>query len=200
MDRLADSLLPTREQPSPTMGSAREAAVLFDRALATTIDLGLCYFLLELPLVYAVGEVLFGGYEGVAGAAAGLSLALLVPLWITYSFAFEWRFGRTPGKVNRRLVVVMADGSECTLRASAVRNLLRYVDALGIPPMVVGLLSAFVLDGRRVGDLAAGTVVVRTRPHGRRTELGTVAEDVEAGRSLRGEGAARRGGGGDEGR
>jgi uncharacterized RDD family membrane protein YckC len=57
----------------------------------------------------------------------------------------------------------MADGGPCTARASAVRNMLRYVDFLGVPPLVVGLVAAYTTDGRRVGDLAADTVVVRTR-------------------------------------
>lgn len=160
IDRVVDRLQPTPVQPAPAMGSAGDAGVLFDRVVAVCVDLVLCYLLGVVPLFY-VGGASLGGLEPLGGAVVVLSLLLLLPVYVTYAFALEWRYGRTPGKVSRRLVVVMADGSRCTLRASAVRNLLRYLDLLGIPPLVFGLLVAFVLDGRRVGDLAAGTVVVR---------------------------------------
>lgn len=160
IDRVLDRLQPTPVQPAPAMGSAGEAGVLFDRVVAVCVDVLLCYLLVVVPLFY-VGGALLGGLEALGGAVGLLSVLVFFPVYVTYSFAFEWRFGRTPGKVNRRLVVVMADGTPCTLRASAVRNLLRYVDLLGVPPMVLGLLLAFVFDGRRVGDLVAGTLVVR---------------------------------------
>jgi uncharacterized RDD family membrane protein YckC len=58
----------------------------------------------------------------------------------------------------------MEDGSHCTGRASAVRNILRYIDLLPVVlPYAVGVAAAVVTDGRRTGDLAADTVVVRTR-------------------------------------
>jgi uncharacterized RDD family membrane protein YckC len=45
-----------------------------------------------------------------------------------------------------------------------VRNILRYIDLLPVVlPYAVGLGTALVTDGRRAGDLAADTVVVRTR-------------------------------------
>jgi len=71
----------------------------------------------------------------------------------------------------------MEDGSQCTLRASAVRNLLRYVDLLGVPPLVVGLASALVTGGRRIGDHAADTIVVRsTAPENRETAVAADAD------------------------
>lgn len=158
-----DGLLPTTKRPTPDLATAADRAVLFDRAIAVLIDLLVCYVLLELPVVYVLLELFGDEYARISGAVPLLSLAVLVPLYLTYSFAFEWRYGRTPGKVNRGLVVVMADGAPCTLRASAVRNLLRYVDVLGVPPLVVGLVVAAASGGRRVGDRVAGTVVVRTR-------------------------------------
>lgn len=163
------------------MGTAGERAVLIDRGIAAAIDLALCYFLLEIPVVYLASELLPGALESLGAAGVVLSIAFLVPVYITYSFAFEWLFSRTPGKVNRGLVVVMADGRPLTPWAAATRNLLRYVDLVGVPPAIVGAVSAVLSSrGRRIGDRAAGTVVVRARSPGFE---GIVGENGAVGRT-----------------
>lgn len=163
INRLLDGLLPTRKQPVPAMETVADGRVLWDRTVAVLIDLVLCYVVFEIPLIYLLSELFRAEYAALGGSAPLLSVLLLVPIYLVYTFVLEWRYGRTPGKVNRRLLVVMADGSPCTLTASAIRNLLRYVDHLGIPPFVVGLFVARMGDGRRLGDRLAGTVVVRSR-------------------------------------
>ncbi|MFA9503188.1 RDD family protein [Natrinema sp. H-ect1] len=188
IDWTLDGFLPTRRQPAPRVETAADRDVLFARVAAAAIDLFLCYVLLEFPLIYAASVVLSGPYEALGGYVVFLSLVALLPLYVTYSFVCEWRYGRTPGKVNRGLLVVMADGRECTLRASAVRNLCRYVDLLGVPPLVLGLVSALVADGRRVGDLAAGTIVVRsTAPADLETAVAADTETSAAARASRDE-------------
>ncbi|SFS87175.1 RDD family protein [Halostagnicola kamekurae] len=186
IDWKLDGFVPTRRQPAPEVQTASDRGVLLARTGAAAIDLFVCYVLLEFPLIY-VASVLFNGpYEALGGAVIPLSLLVLLPLYATYSFTLEWRYGRTPGKVNRGLLVVMTDGRQCTLRASAVRNLSRYVDLLGVPPLVVGLVVALATDGRRVGDHAANTIVVRsTAP----TDLETaVAADADASAAARASG------------
>ncbi|MFC7154383.1 RDD family protein [Halomarina halobia] len=156
-------LFPTARPPVPALDTAGDRDVLADRALAGIADLFACYLLVELPALYLL-DALAGGTLVTAAVAPALSVAALVPLYVTYSFGFEWRYSRTPGKVWRELTTVTGDGDPCTLRASAVRNLLRYVDLLGVPPLVVGVVSAVRSPtGRRLGDRLAGTVVVRTR-------------------------------------
>ncbi|MFC6768582.1 RDD family protein, partial [Natrinema soli] len=157
IDWKLDGFLPTQRQPAPRVETAGDRNVVLDRGVAAAIDLFICYVLIEFPLIYVASVVFSGPYEALGGYVVPLSLLVLLPLYATYSFTFEWRYGRTPGKVNRGLLVVMADGSQCTFRASAVRNLLRYVDLLGVPPLVVGLASALVTGGRRIGDHAADT-------------------------------------------
>ncbi len=82
-------------------------------------------------------------------------------LWI-YWTALEvaWN-GQTPGKRLLRIRVVKSDGSPVTVFSSAVRNLLRVVDFL--PACYpVGLITMLVdKRHRRLGDLLAGTVLVR---------------------------------------
>jgi uncharacterized RDD family membrane protein YckC len=143
------------------METAADREVVVQRVLAAAIDVLVCYVLLEIPLLYAVSVFFRPQFEALGAAALVLSVVLLLPIWSTYSFAFEWLYARTPGKVNRGLMVVTADGEPCTLGASARRNLLRYVDVVGVPPLVVGTLLPLVSGGRRLGDLLADTRVVR---------------------------------------
>ena len=180
IDRLLDGILPTRQPPAPELGSEAEGHVLLDRGVAAAIALLIGYVFLEIPLIYAFGELFPDRFEALGGVAVVLSLLLLFPVYVTYSFAFEWRYGRTPGKVNRGLLVVMDDGRRCTLRACAVRNMLRYVDLLGVPPVVLGLVVALLADGRRVGDVLAGTVVVRARAPDTAEQVATADLDASA--------------------
>jgi uncharacterized RDD family membrane protein YckC len=83
--------------------------------------------------------------------------------WGYYVF-FEilWN-GQTPGKRWVGLRVIRADGTPITLSESLIRNLARLVDFL--PAMYgVGVITMFIdKQSRRLGDLAASTLVVRDR-------------------------------------
>jgi uncharacterized RDD family membrane protein YckC len=95
----------------------------------------------------------------------GIGIALL----LIAAFALEWfypvffeltRSGATPGKRVFKLKVVMDNGLPVTPAASIGRNLLRTADFL---PFLYGFGIVSVLlrrDGKRLGDLAAGTMVV----------------------------------------
>ncbi|WP_254522161.1 RDD family protein [Natrinema caseinilyticum] len=181
IDWKLDGFLPSRKQPAPVLETASDFDVLLSRGGAATIDLFVCYVLIEFPLIY-VSSVLFGEtYEALGEYVVVLSLLVLLPIYATYSFVFEWRYGRTPGMVNRGLLVVMADGRPCTYRASAVRNLFLYVDLLGVPPLVIGFVAALATDGRRLGDHVAGTVVVRSRAPTNRDEAVSAGMNTSAG-------------------
>ncbi len=183
IDWTLDGFLPTQRQPAPVLETADDSDVILARGAAAAIDLFVCFALIESPVLYVASVVFGDAYEALGAAIVPLSLLALLPIYATYSFVLEWRYGRTPGKVNRGLLVVMADGRECTYRASAVRNLLLYVDLLGIPPLVIGLVAALVTDGRRLGDLAGGTVVVRSTHPTDRDEA--VSADVDTSAAAR---------------
>jgi uncharacterized RDD family membrane protein YckC len=78
-----------------------------------------------------------------------------------YPVVFEvYRHGQTPGKRACGLMVLHDDGRPVGFGASFVRNSVRFVDFLPVlyaTGFVASLLNA---DGKRLGDLAAGTVVV----------------------------------------
>lgn len=82
---------------------------------------------------------------------------------LLYHLLLEGSFGRTVGKAVVGVAVVGEDGSRCTYRAAAVRTALRFVDWFPVA-YLVGILSIRLTERRqRVGDVAANTVVVRTR-------------------------------------
>ncbi len=82
-----------------------------------------------------------------------------------YFVIFEWRWsGQTPGKRWLKLRAIREDGRPITFFESFVRNILRVVDIIVPPFYSVGLVSVFATrKDQRVGDIVAGTVVVRER-------------------------------------
>ncbi len=102
------------------------------------------------------------------GLAAGIALALLLVamflIFFGYHVAFEtWASGRTPGKRWTGLRVVRVGGAPVSFLPSAVRNLVRVVDFLPTA-YGVGIVTMLANDrNQRLGDLAAGTLVVRER-------------------------------------
>jgi uncharacterized RDD family membrane protein YckC len=108
----------------------------------------------------------------IAGAGGFTGNAVLAVAFFALSFVYPVAFelgagGRTPGKRWSSLRVICADGSPVTFRASALRNLVRLVDA--IPgTYLVGAIAVFASpSNQRLGDLAAGTIVVREPRTGR---------------------------------
>jgi len=93
-------------------------------------------------------------------------------IMIFVSFVFFWGYylffelawnGQSPGKRAVRLRVVRQGGRPITFVASAIRNLIRIADLLPFF-YVLGLLTMFIdRRTRRLGDLAAGTLVVKER-------------------------------------
>lgn len=92
---------------------------------------------------------------------SGLLLILFFGLEWLYPVVFEvLHDGRTPGKGVLGLQVLCSDGTPVDWTSSAIRNLLRAADFL--PVLNLAALISMLMAGqfRRLGDLAAGTVVV----------------------------------------
>ncbi len=87
--------------------------------------------------------------------------ALFIALTFAYFFGTEVMWAQTLGKRVMKLRVVGVDGGRLSTGAAAIRNLVRFVDALPIF-YVVGAISVFATGERRarLGDLAANTKVV----------------------------------------
>lgn len=135
-----------------------DVAGLGSRMIATLVDSaiqGLVFFL----VAFAIAGL---GLEGVSAGAAGLAAAFL--LFWGYFFVFEglWN-GQTPGKRAQGIRVVRADGQPVGWTHVVVRNLLRLVDLLPGFYAVGAMTILLTRRDQRLGDLAAGTVVIRER-------------------------------------
>jgi uncharacterized RDD family membrane protein YckC len=121
------------------------------RAWAWAIDLAIragVYLLISIPLTY------LGGI-----GTAGILIGFFLIEWF-YPVAFELSRGSTPGKRAMGLLVLHDNGTPVTLSSSLIRNLLRAADFL---PFFygAGLVSMLLnRDFKRLGDMAAGTLVV----------------------------------------
>jgi len=143
-----------------------ELAGVGSRMAAAILDSILLY--LSLLLLALVGGNVFGAGLGVAGSwfLAVIILLFYGLIW-GYFAAFEaWNGGRTPGKQALGIRVVMDTGRPVTVGAAVVRNLVRLLDCyFPFLPILPALLLMFInKSNKRLGDMAAGTIVVRDRP------------------------------------
>ena len=95
-------------------------------------------------------------------------IVVLFLIFAGYFVFFEWLWnGQTPGKRLLKLRVIREDGRPITLWEALARNLLRIFDAVPgfvLPVYSIGLITIFLSSrDQRVGDVFAGTVVVRER-------------------------------------
>ncbi|MBL3528405.1 MAG: RDD family protein [gamma proteobacterium endosymbiont of Lamellibrachia anaximandri] len=140
-------------------------------------------FRLAGPLVRAGAWAIDAAIRAVLYIAIGLSFSyfggvgvaiILIALFLIewfYPVLFEVKSGATPGKKAMGIWVIHDNGTPVTLSASVIRNLLRAVDFM--PVMYgFGLLSMlFNREFKRLGDLAAGTLVVYRDSYEKRPEL-----------------------------
>src|SRR5690349_9476545 len=137
------------------------------RALAALIDAVICLGAI-LALLFVLAAVSPTRTEQSRGgvfdawAAAIVGIAIFCVLWGYYVLFEGLADGQTPGKRMLRLRVVRDGGYSVTFGASAVRNLVRIVDIQPALFYAVGMLSViFSKSGKRLGDIVAGTIVVR---------------------------------------
>jgi len=109
--------------------------------------------------------MIFAAFSQLLRTAGHLGVGLLLIAAFVISWLYPVIFellpaAATPGKRTMGLSVMMANGLPITPAACLIRNLLRAVDML---PLCYGFAVVSMLlraDGRRLGDLAAGSVVV----------------------------------------
>ncbi len=120
---------------------------------------------LAAPMVVAY-ELMFRnigrGSVGIMVTFMPFILALLWMLVVVLVFSFlEGRYGRTPGKWIAGICVLSTNLRPCGFGRAIIRNLLKFVDGF-FNFLVAVLVTALTENWQRVGDLAAGTIVVRT--------------------------------------
>ena len=146
-------------------------ASIGSRFLACALDHALQ--LAMLVLIVFVGAIIANATSAsleraIDSAPKWVYAIMIVLMFLTFAgyFAFfEWIWsGQTPGKRWMKLRVIREDGRPITFWEASVRNLLRTLDMMPAPFYSIGLICVF-MNGRdqRVGDMVAGTVVVRER-------------------------------------
>jgi uncharacterized RDD family membrane protein YckC len=123
--------------------------------------------LIQSGILLAIAIIL--GFTGSAGLGGG---GLAVLLWAiisflvvsTYDIFFEvLNSGRTPGKRLNGLRVVRVEGHPVGFLTSAARNILRVIDFLPSAYLLGAVVILATPKNQRIGDVVAGTIVVRER-------------------------------------
>lgn len=90
-------------------------------------------------------------------------IALFLLQWLYPVFFEMFMNGQTPGKKAMKIQVLLVDGTMINWGASLLRNLLRTVDFLPFFYAIGVMTMMLSQDFRRLGDLAANTLVVYKR-------------------------------------
>ncbi len=135
-----------------------QVAGLGTRAIAQVLDL--------LILAFVLGGLAFAAFAVGAAGQDSIAYLLLVIGGFVIVFGYFWVCeafwsGQTVGKKVFRLRAVGDRGEPMTFMQAGIRNLVRYVDFLPYG-YGLGLVVLFINGkGKRLGDLAAGTIVVK---------------------------------------
>jgi uncharacterized RDD family membrane protein YckC len=136
------------------------------RLLDTLIQVGI---ILALLLAAAIVNS-----DGSGGFFVAVVIVITFLVIFAYDIPFEVGGAGTPGKRVMGIRVVGRDGERIGGVTSAVRNLVRIIDFFGL--YVVGTISIVATEhSQRLGDLAAGTLVVREKFGGRDAGISPVA-------------------------
>jgi uncharacterized RDD family membrane protein YckC len=150
-----------------------------NRFLALLVDL-VIQWLLVVGILLALGGIwwvarrslgdlrAWGGTTPGLWFLAGVILMIFVIQWGYFTFFETVWAGQTPGKRRQRIRVIRENGRPIGFAEAAIRNLLRSVlDSQPYPLHAIGFLTG-MLNSRfkRLGDFAAGTMVIVERRQG----------------------------------
>ena len=131
----------------------RGSAALVDGILSVLMVIGLF-----------IGAAIVGSKlpPAVQSQLVGVTLFAILASWVAYFVLLEWLWnGQTVGKRRSGLRVIGTDGEPARFTAVLIRNLLRVVDFFPAY-YALGVVAIFLSSrSQRLGDLAAGTYVVR---------------------------------------
>ncbi|MDQ6909187.1 MAG: RDD family protein [Actinomycetota bacterium] len=139
-----------------------ELANLGSRSVALFLDLlivGAALFVVSIGM-----SAILSGVDAPVGVGAALFFLIFFLVFFGYPIALEtlWR-GRTVGKAALGLRVVTKEGAPVRFRHAAIRTALGIVD-FGLTLGSAAIISVLTThDNQRLGDLVAGTIVLRER-------------------------------------
>ncbi len=139
---------------------SRFVAQLLDWLIKGLISLGVVLLILVVSAL--LGHVL--DFDRISPLLGALALAFLYLLWLGFDILFEMRYnGQTPGKKVAGIRVIREGGAPLDFQAAAVRNLLGMADLLPCFYILGAILIQLGPRRQRLGDMAAGTLVIRER-------------------------------------
>lgn len=153
-------------QRTNSLRIATPDGVVFDLPLAGPAARGAAVFIdymVVAVIMNAISVALVPMAAFLPDMGTGMSILLFFAIQLLYAMTLEWFWGgRTIGKRLFQLRVI--DDRGLRLRPSQVvlRNLMRSIDSMPAFYLVGGICSYFNRRCQRLGDLAAGTVVIRT--------------------------------------
>ena len=164
-----------------------DLAGLGSRFLAVTIDLAIQLLLLG-AIIWALALAAASAPRSAITAAASKSVqsvttaivvGLMFVIFFGYFIVFEafWN-GRTPGKTVMGLRVVRDAGYPLDLTSAVIRNLVRIGEFFLGFYAISALACVLSHENKRLGDMAAGTIVVRDAPIAALNNLVSVSEQV----------------------
>lgn len=104
-----------------------------------------------------------------------ITLLIYVPLMF-YSLIFEYFYeGQSPAKRALNIKVVKLDGSTPSIGAYLLRWMFRLIDVFLYFPGIIVMIAT--KNGQRIGDLAAGTTVIKIRKVGAAAAFKSIAKD-----------------------
>lgn len=140
-----------------------EVASVGDRIIATILD----YLVLFVWAVVWIGlftAISTNTRAGLTNGSLVIGVLVVVP-WVFYHLLSEIFFnGQSLGKRARDLKVIRLDGTPPSIGDYLLRWLLRLIDFNLLTGAVAVITILINGKGQRLGDLAAGTTVVRLRP------------------------------------
>ncbi len=152
-----------------------EIAGLGNRLLAQLIDGAIMLGVSLVFVAFGVGAAIFITASDLDSKTKSIFYAVIIMVIIFvifilqngYFLIFEgiWR-GQTPGKRAAEIRVIEQNGQPISWPAAIIRNLMRLIDSLMFLGIIIILLDK---NERRLGDMAAGTIVIRER----KTEIST---------------------------
>jgi len=138
-----------------------EIAGLGERILARLIDIGL------FVLIFLLGVIIASITNSIVeGSGLVIILVIYFTLFVLYDLLFEiFMNGQSVGKRIMKIKVISLDGGRPTVGQYLMRWIFRIVDFALIEPGLVALVVAAVSEKpQRLGDIVAGTMLIRTVP------------------------------------
>ncbi|MBI4322392.1 MAG: RDD family protein [Chloroflexi bacterium] len=130
--------------------------------------------LLDNLIIFGVQAGLFitaaivSAISGLPSAVTGWVFAIIVLFSFTLLFGYPVLFeivwnGQTPGKLKTGIRIVRDDGGPITATAAVIRNVVRLADFLPAYYIIGVVVMLIDKKGRRLGDMAAGTICIKER-------------------------------------